>query len=102
MLKIDMENDEIKYTDYKNNIVDRNYYNKIITKMLIYNKIRIITNIMICFIVFADFNTMFINIFIYGLIIKLINLIFIKYNKRDYKTSKRLIISYFKLCFWFY
>ena len=35
-----MENDEIKYTDYKNNIVDRNYYNKIITKMLIYNKIR--------------------------------------------------------------
>jgi hypothetical protein len=31
-----------------------------------------------------------------------INLIFIKYNKRDYKTSKRLIISHFKLCFWFY
>lgn len=97
MLKIDMENDEIKYTDYKNNIVDRNYYNKIITKMLIYNKIRIITNIMICFIVFADFNTMFINIFIYGLIIKLINLIFIKpkiiYNFDEINEEKYFIIK---------
>lgn len=97
MLKIDMENDEIKYNDYKNNIVDRNYYNKIITKMLIYNKIRIITNIMICFIVFADFNTMFINIFIYGLIIKLINLIFIEpkiiYNFDEINEEKYFIIK---------